>query len=162
MQSISRKDQSKIVDNILKEAVEFPSQEAYDKYMKQHPDADPKHHKVVEKKTKNTNEKIKEKIKEKKKQLAQPKEQVLKNKLFNAPKDMIGSEEIINAYNSNGDKGALEEIDAQIDKITDYGSTVIGDDIRNVFPGDVENKKEYERYMTGIDFLEDLKRNLKK
>ena len=63
MLSISRSDDSKIINSILKKAIEFPSQEAYDAYMKQHPDADPKHHKVVKK------EDIKQEIKDTKNEL---------------------------------------------------------------------------------------------
>lgn len=38
---------AEIIASILKTAGLFTSQEAYDKYMKEHPDADPKKHKVV-------------------------------------------------------------------------------------------------------------------
>lgn len=46
MISISRT--SKIVEAIMKEAVDFPTQEAMEKYLKDHPGADKSNHKVVE------------------------------------------------------------------------------------------------------------------
>ena len=55
MLSFSRSDESKVIDNILKEAriqkksVEFSSEEALKKYLKSHPKADPKKHKVKQK-----------------------------------------------------------------------------------------------------------------
>jgi len=50
-----RSDESKVIDNVLKEArvqkksVEFSSEEALKKYLKNHPKADPKKHKVKQK-----------------------------------------------------------------------------------------------------------------
>ena len=59
---ISRKEQSKIVDDILKEAAEFGSEEELKKYLKDHPEADPKHHRVVKKD-------VGQKVEDKKRQL---------------------------------------------------------------------------------------------
>lgn len=69
MNRISRFDESKLLDSILKESAEFGSQEELDKYLKDHPKADPKKHKVVEKKKIDKSD-LSKKIKEKKKQLS--------------------------------------------------------------------------------------------
>ena len=44
---------------LLKQAIEFPTQDALDAYMKEHPDADPKNHSVVESTQGGTGDKVK-------------------------------------------------------------------------------------------------------
>lgn len=56
MQSINRSDHSEFLDKLSKE---FSSQEEMDKYLKDHPKANPQKHKIVEKR-KNKSDSTKE------------------------------------------------------------------------------------------------------
>jgi len=99
MLPINRSSESKIIDSILKEArinkkaVDFATKEQYDAYMKEHPDADPKNHKVVETKEKSgpavepeKKEELKEKIEKKKEEIQKPKKQTPIHKQFDEAK----------------------------------------------------------------------------
>ena len=62
---------SKIIESILKLAIDFSNQEAMDKYLKEHPDADPSNHRVVEQKiTEEKVDKLKEKLQDKKQEIS--------------------------------------------------------------------------------------------
>ena len=98
MVSITRSNQSKILDSIMKNAVDFGSREEMNEYMKEHPGADPKNHKVVEKKEKiepEKKEEFKKKIEDKKKELS-PQQSYTENTLSKHYNEYID-----NNYNDN-------------------------------------------------------------
>jgi len=126
-------------DRFLKTAIDFPNQGAFDQYMKNHPDADPRHHRVVENEKPDISEKIEKKKNELKEQPAEKSD--ISKKLEDKKNELSQS-------NNEYDKLYSEHKSKMNDNLSKYDDSNIV--LKTEKSTEELNSKNYKKYKQSI------------